>query len=579
MGSDQRAGWWHLSAKRLVIATATVAAMAATAAAQGPTVPPSVQPGRIPQQFQRPEVPHAAPEITAPSAPENVAPPGAETVEVTLDSIVIKGATVYSPADFAPLVARYLHHPIRVSELYELANAISAKYRADGYILSRAVVPAQSIRHTATIVAIEGFVSDVHIEGYDSALLEAYGGKIRDSHPLRAAVLERYLLLANDLPGVSARAVLAASKTVEGGASLTIIATQKLTDEQFAVDNRGTKYIGPFQIYAGGTVNVPGTDEQIALRYITTPSARELQYGEASFTQPIGANGLRLVLYANYSHAQPQYTLSQFNEVSQGESASATLKYPIIRSREQNLVISGGFTVDDLYTSVNDDPSVAPSSDDHLRIFRAGADYDMADAWGGVNFVSVEISRGIPVFGASANSMRATPSRPGAKSDFGKVTGQISRLQGLRLIASGLALYGAVEAQHSDTGPLPASEQFGLGGPLWGRAYDPSDVVGDEGWAAKVELRYTTTPSGIFARWIRNYQLYCFYDEGRVSRNVATVGPPFLSSAGFGIRLATFEHLSADLEFAKPLTRDESIALFQPHARPWRFFMQVIGRY
>jgi len=576
VGSNRYAPVWRATTVCAVAATALVAWLGV---AMAQTAPPAVQPGRIPQQFQPREVPRPSPQISVPAAPSNAPPPGAATVKMTLDSIEVTGATVYSPADFAPLIAPYLHHEIALTELFKLADAITARYRADGYILSRAVVPAQHIGKSAKITAVEGFVSAVHVEGYDSPRLEAYGKEIMASRPLKASDLERYLLLANDLSGVTAHAVLAPSPTVEGGAALTIVTEQKRVDAQLAVDNRGTKYIGPFQFYAGGGVNLPGTDQRVALRYITTPSVRELQFGEASFTQPIGDNGLRFVLYGNYTHARPQYTLSSFNESSEGESVSGMLNYPVIRSRAQNLELHGGFAVTDLYVRVANNPSASPSSDDHLRMFRAGANYDIADAWGGVNLVTFEVTRGLPILGASADIMRATPSRPSAKSDFGKLTGQISRQQDLAFIYPGFGVYGALEAQHADSGSLPSSEQFGLGGPLWGRGYDPSDVVGDEGWAAKAELQYTGVPPGKLANYWQTYQLYGFYDDGRVSRHVATAGSPSLSSAGFGVRLAMLDHLTSDLEFVKPLSRDESISLNQPHSRPWRFFMQVVAHY
>jgi len=569
--------FWR-AAGRFVLSTAIVL-VACIGVATAQTVPPAVHPGRIPQQFQPLQVPQVSPQISVPAAPSNAPPPGAANVKMTLDSIEVTGATVYSPDDFAPLIAPYLHHQIALTDLFKLADAITAKYRADGYILSRAVIPAQRIGKTAKIAAVEGFVSAVHFQGYDSPRLEYYGRAITESRPLKASVLERYLLLANDLAGVTAHAVLAPSPDVEGAATLTVVTEQKRADAQLAMDNRGTKYIGPFQFYVGGGVNLPGTDQRIAARYITTPSVRELQFGEASFTQPIGDNGLRFVLYGNYTHSEPQYTLSPFHESSEGETASGMLDYPIIRSRDQNLEVHGGFAVTDLYVRVANNPSAPPSSDDHLRMIRIGSNYDIADAWNGVNQVIFEVTRGLNILGASADFMRATPSRPGAVSDFGKITGQISRQQDLAFIYPGFGIYAALEAQHADTGPLPSSEQFGLGGPLWGRGYDPSDVVGDEGWAGKAELQYTGVPPGRFAQWWQSYQFYGFYDQGRVSRNVATAGSPSLSSAGFGVRLAMLDHVTSDFEFAKPLTRDESVSLGQPGSRPWRFFMQVAAHF
>ena len=561
----------------VVIAMLFWSATIGIAAAQ--VVPPSTQPGQLQQQFKPAPGPvPVKPPISVQAPPPNAPPPGAENIKITLENIEVAGATVYSAADFAPLTKPYLDHQITLVDLYRLADQITAKYRADGYILSRALVPAQRIDKVAHIDVVEGFVSEVHFQGYQSSNIRYFGHKIMESRPLRASVLERYMLLINDLSGVTGRAVLASSPMVEGGASLTIIADQKEFDGSFTVDNRGTKYIGPIQFYAGAGVNIPGSDDRIAARYITTPSIRELQYGELSWTHPVGDNGLRLVLYGNVVHTRPQYTLSPFNVFSDGDEATASLDYPLIRSRDQNLTMRGSFDLRDLTTVVNNDRSAAPSSEDHLRVLRFAGTYDFADRFSGINLATVEWSQGLQALGASAQN-RAVPSRPHAQSDFDKFRTEISRQQSLAVIYPGLGFLAAAEGQITPRGPLPASEQLGLGGSQYMRAYDPSDVTADNGWAAKGELQYNPPIPQFAATYLNTYQFYGFYEQGRVSRNVASVGSGALSDAGFGLRLAFLDHLSSDLTIAKPLSRDESVNLGEPHARPWRFFFTVTAQF
>ncbi|MGH7223553.1 MAG: ShlB/FhaC/HecB family hemolysin secretion/activation protein, partial [Gemmataceae bacterium] len=376
---------------------------------------------------------------------------------MTLKTIRISGATVYSQADFAPLIRPYLNRQITLVDLYRLADEITAKYRKDGYILSRALVPAQRINKVARIDVVEGYVSEVHFQGYDSPHVKGYANQIMASRPLQASVLERYLLLINDLSGVTGRAVLAPSPTVEGGTSLTIIAQQKEFDGSFSVDNRGTKYLGPIEFDTALGMNIPGLDDRLAVRYITTPSVRELQYGEMSLTHPIGDDGLRLVLYGNVVHTRPQYTLSPFDVFSDGDEASASLDYPLVRSRDQNLTVRGSFDLRDLITVVDNNRSLPPSSDDHLRVLRFGSTYDFADRFSGINLAALEFSQGLNILGASAE-MRAVPSRPDAKSNFNKFRGEVSRQQNLAFIYPGLGLLTAAEGQVTNNGPLPASE-------------------------------------------------------------------------------------------------------------------------
>jgi len=571
-------GFWLIRPLRsITIAAAIWGAFVGVAAAQ--VIPPSVQPGQTQQQFKAgPSPAPVQPPISVQAPPPNVPPRGAENVKMTLENIEVSGAYVYSPADLAPLIKPYLNRQITLVDLYRLADEITAKYRRDGYILSRALVPAQRIGKVAQLDVVEGYVSEVHFQGYESSNVKAYAQQIMDVRPLRASVLERYMLLINDLSGVTGRAVLAPSPTVEGGTSLTVIAQQKEIDGSFTVDNRGTKYIGPIEFNTGVGFNVPGTDDRIAARYITTPSIRELQYGEVSWTHPLGDDGLHLVLYGNVVHTRPQYTLSPFNVHSEGDEAEASLDYPFIRSRDQNLTVRGSFDVRDLITTVNNNPSVAPSSDDHLRVARFAGTYDFADAFSGINLATAEFSQGLTIMGASAQ-MRAVPSRPGAQTDFEKFRGEVSRQQSLAFVFPGLGFLLDAEGQITALGPLPASEQLGLGGSQWLRAYDPSDVTADNGWAGKGELQYSPPVPKVAADYLNTYQFYGFYEQGRVSSNVASIGSGRLSDAGFGLRLAFLDHLSSDLTVAKPLSRNESINLDDPHGRPWRFFFSVTAQF
>ena len=60
---------------------------------------------------------------------------------------------------------------VKVEKLYEAARIITDKYRKDGYFLSQALVPDQTIADGYyRIRIIEGYVSDVLIQGDGSAL-------------------------------------------------------------------------------------------------------------------------------------------------------------------------------------------------------------------------------------------------------------------------------------------------------------------------------------------------------------------------------------------------------------------------
>src|SRR2546428_1602990 len=106
-------------------------------------VPPSDQPGRERERFERPPVPLAQPGGPAISVPGIEAPPGAAETKLVIRQIRIVGATIYSDAQLAQLYADLVGKTVTLQAVYDLAQRITAKYGGDGYVLSRAIVPEQ----------------------------------------------------------------------------------------------------------------------------------------------------------------------------------------------------------------------------------------------------------------------------------------------------------------------------------------------------------------------------------------------------------------------------------------------------
>jgi len=98
---------------------------------------------------------------------------------------------------------------------------------------------------------------------------------------------------------------------------------------------------------------------------------------------------------------------------------------------------------------------------------------------------------------------------------------------------------------------LLSSEEFGYGGMSFGRAYDSSEITGDKGMAASIELRYRLD---IKIPHI-NFQPFIFYDIGKVW-NIDPSDKNKISgaSAGGGFRLRHDQGWFFDATLALPLT-------------------------
>jgi len=134
-----------------IIACAAVAMLTASAPAHAQSSG-SELPGRARERFQGLPPPLAEPAGTRIPLPSTVAPPGADKITLTLSRVIVTGSTVYRPEDFDALYGEFVGQTVTLQTVYDIAAKITAKYGADGYVLSRAVVPPQELRTRCEIV-------------------------------------------------------------------------------------------------------------------------------------------------------------------------------------------------------------------------------------------------------------------------------------------------------------------------------------------------------------------------------------------------------------------------------------------
>jgi hemolysin activation/secretion protein len=561
------------------------------------TIPSPALPGRIEQQFAPPPTaPQVQPPAPLPVPPTGPLPVKPGAVSFTLKEVIVDGVTVYTPEQLRPAYAAFLERTISVDDLSQIEQAITTKYRSDGYILARAVIPTgQALDPTAAILHVrvyEGYIDKVLLTPEYQAgergrlvktILDKIAGGCRsgdrpaDGKPcaLHRDTLERYLLLANDLPGVTASAVIEPSPDTSGAADLFVTITQKSYDASARVDNRSSPYIGPTTGQLAGSLNnLTDRYERSTIRVVGAAPLSELWLINVNEEIPLNSEGLRLAVGGTHSRSHPGDALRSSNLVSYGDSASLALAYPWLRTRAENLMFRGDFTVRNALTYESD----AETFDDHTRVLTAGATYDLADRWLGVNFVDAAVGQGVDILGATKRNAPRT-SHTGADPNFTKFTGELSRLQ---QIADQWNLLIAATGQYA-TSKLLASEQFAFGGERYGRGFDPSEILGDRGIAGKVELQYT--PSRLPAILgigdiLRTVQFYGFYDIGRVWSLDVGAADPIAASAGAGVRFLVTDYVSGYVELAAPLRRAvQSQIADGKNGKAPRFYFSIASRF
>jgi hemolysin activation/secretion protein len=558
---------------RVIAALALV--VFATAAMAQPVIPPSAQPGRERERFTEPPPPQSAPGGSAISLPSTVAPKGADRIMVLVRDVRITGMTVYTQEQMAPLYADLIGHQVSLQAVYDLAQKITTKYGNDGYVISRAIVPPQQLNPggaSVQIQVIEGYVDKVEWP----ALLDKfrdffsyYTARITAERPSNIHTIERYLLLAGDLPGLKFKNSLKPSATHQGAATLIVEVTESPFDWAARVDNRGPQGQGPLELLGSVTVNnLLRSHDAFNFAYAGPFKTEELKYIYGQYSQVLIAEGLVFFIDASDGWGRPGTAELQALDYRTKSTVLETgLTFPIIRTRERNLSVTGLWFMSHNEGVILDDPTAPPSTLDRLRGGRFKVNADWADPWSGINQVNAIVSQGLQGAGSTQNG-QVLASRLNGRVDFTKVEATVTRVQPL---PENFSFLLAAYAQYAGT-PLLNPELCGYGGRVFGRAFDPSALVADECVETLGELRFDVPGMATMAKQITQTQLYGFADHGWLHNLAPDVGTPRsmrAASAGGGLRIGWLNMVTVDLSADKAVEGPRS---------DWRFYFVLSAK-
>lgn len=520
-------------------------------AVQAQTAPPQLPSGAEPgRETPRPLLPTpglGAPGIAVPRAPAATAPAGAEALRFRLQGVQIDGASHFDAASLKSLYAELLGQDISVAQAFGVAQALELRYRNAGFVTTRVLVPQQTIEDGQfRIQVVEGFLSDIVFDadiGPARAAVERLIAPLRGVKPVSLAEIERRLLLANDLAGLTVRGTLEPSPSALGGSVLRVAAERQARDLSASFDTRSSPYLGWANVGASLAFNAFGERaDRVTLNARSSLETGRSALAAVGYDALLAADGLSLNASASVSRSHPQLELQALDVRSQVQSTQATLSWPLIRSRTMNVRAVGQFEVRDVDTDI----AGAAFTRDRLRVLRLGVSVDRADEADGVNAARLTLHQGLDALGAKPKG-DALASRINGASNFTKFTLDLTRLQQLGARSS---LMLALTSQWS-SGALLASEEMALGGASFGRGYDDGEIAADSGVAASLEFRHN--PGWAWAP--AETQLYAFIDAGRL--RAAPDGAPLLharslTSAGGGVRSNLSRQAFATLEVAKP---------------------------
>jgi hemolysin activation/secretion protein len=341
--------------------------------------------------------------------------------------------------------------------------------------------------------------------------------------------LERWLLLAQDIPGLTVRSVLNPSAGDPGALTLVAQVSRKPYSGYVVADNRAFDLVGPQE--ALGVFNLDSMTqfgERTQLSLFGALDGTNV-FGQLSEEFFVGASGLKFRIYAGLGESTPSGQLKTIGYHGGTDVFGFQFAYPLVRSRAQSLVMAASFDAleNNVDNNLGQNGSTQRASYDSLRVLRLGETYALLDTVlgadrTGVNTFNARLSQGLSSLGASANGDTYTPPpRIGEVITFTKANGDLSRTQTLfkPFDDATVALVGRLGWQYSNV-LLPPAEKYYLGGPQFNRGYYFGQVSGDSAVAATAELQLNTPfPLPKPIPFQLNSQFYAFYDWGEAWQN------------------------------------------------------------
>lgn len=591
-------------------------AAAACAAALVPAAPAlaQAQPAPPPQIAPPNRTQIAPPEIRRQESPTTLtidggferAPCALDRAEYADIKLTLKGAQ-FDGLDRVPGLSldaafqSYVGRELPLAVLCDVRARANGILRRQGY-LATVEIPEQNLSDgVADFRVVFGRLTAVRVRGDagpSEATVARYLQKLTTQDVFNTKLAERYLLLADDLPGLNVRLSLRPAAGGEPGDLVGEIAVIRRRGAAAAnIQNLGSSTIGRF----GGTLlgeiyDVTGMGDRTFFTAFSTLEFVEQQTFQIGHDFAVGGEGLRLGGTLTYSTTSPDNNLPGLDIGSESLIASLFARYPLQRTREASAFADFGIDVVNQDVEVN---NITLTKDRVRTLFaRISGEYVDGESirrQGGYSpfepklrlTYGAEIRHGIGIFSSSpdcrsnllacAAGAAVPPSRIEANP-----TPLLMRYDAGVEYRPDPALTFALDAKAQLTNdPLPGFEEFAAGSFSIGRGYDPGAVLGDNGIATSLEMRYGSLAPDNGEAYA--YQPYVFTDVAfawNEDPSRRALNPDRLWSAGAGLRAAWGAKMQGDFFIAVPLEKPD-LAVRRGDVRimfsltaslfPWRF--------
>ncbi|WP_420605249.1 ShlB/FhaC/HecB family hemolysin secretion/activation protein [Novosphingopyxis sp.] len=458
-------------------------------------------------------------------------------------AIDIVGLQMMSRSEFSDIVEFYIGRTLTPTDLGTLADRLAAR-ASEQYPLASAAIEPQAVRAGVVKVRIdEGHIDGIKLDGPQNRAVLAALRPLATGRPVTTAELERRLLIAGDIDGISL-----GNTRIERQDGQTILAV-KVEHQSFRAqvtfDNDSIKPLGPLELFGSARLNgLLSDDDSLQIFALdTVPQFDELAFVRLRYGKRISADGTEVSITGSYSHSAPGAYLEELDIDGESWLVSLGALHPLSRSRRNSLWLEASLS----HREIRQERADILAREDRLTIAGLGL-YGYTQVAGGRLRVNTSVAQGLDLLGATE------PNDPLSSRDDadGTFTSFSFFADWNKSIIGDFGTKVAVRSQLA-TQPLLVSEELGIGGAGFVRGYDYSERSGDQGVAGYFELNYD---------WDRDLgpvnglEFYAFADGGKAVNLNDGFGSGSLFSTGGGFRADVDRHTDAGLEVAVPLSGD-----------------------
>ncbi len=456
------------------------------------------------------------------------------------------------PASVQKVSQSLVGEKVSFKEVQQLAAAVEKAYRNAGFILVQVILPPQEIDPNAGVIklqVINGEIKHIIFTGDDpraaKTQLERYAYQVEIEDPISYHSIDRFLTLANQLPGIQVTATLTPDKQVPQAADLIVQVKEKPVAGFINANNRGTQYIGPYQSSVGVSLyDLFGADSVNAVGATSLNSVNQMRYGSLGYDIVIGPYATEINPSVTQTLTQPGGSLNNLGMSGVSTKYNLNVNQPLYSSAQQNLVLQTAFYHVDSNNNLYGDE--LQLFDDHVTALSLGLNY-RGLWWQTYHDVTFSATTGMPILGTPTTL--SDPSVVGAQTTFVHFNLATSSV---RYITQRTSVALSSQVQYSPN-TLVSSEQIGYGGQQFGQAYTPYIISGNSGVMGSLALRYDLPLYWNFTL----LQPEIFYDPGMVFYNTipgTNNSNAVAQSAGIGLNMQWMQNVSATLTLAKPIS-------------------------